>query len=108
MELEFVQKILDNPDKIQEIIETSEFYDKEVLNMGGNTYKSLMEYITRGNENAEISNFGRITITDGKGGIKFDNVKAVHIFNTSQLKIIFIFIESDGKSILAEISNSRI
>lgn len=43
-ELEFVKKILDNPDSMQEIIETSEFYDKNDFSRCGNPYKYFIDY----------------------------------------------------------------
>ncbi|MCO5251560.1 MAG: hypothetical protein M9949_09095 [Candidatus Kapabacteria bacterium] len=107
-EREFVQKILDNPDKMQEIIETSEFYDKGGFNMTGYTYKEFIDYIKKnkdGNE-AEIIWFGRTSLSDGKGKILYENAKGVSIYQTGRYnRLVFVFFELENKIILAEISS---
>jgi hypothetical protein len=107
-EREFVQKILDNPDKMQEIIETSEFYDKDVFNMTGYTYKEFIDYIknTKDGNEAEIIGFNRISRGDGKGKILYENAKGVSIYKTgSYNRIVFVFFELDNKIILGEITS---
>lgn len=109
-ELEFVQKILDNPDKMQEIIESSEFYDRNKFYMCGNSYKFYIEYLKPDEDgDAEILGFARTSLTDGKGKILYDNAKGVSIYKSgSYNRIVFVFFELKDKVILGEICSVTI
>jgi hypothetical protein len=104
-ELEFVQKILDNPDKMQEIIESSEFYDKNNFDMSGRSYKFYIDYLKPDKDgDAEVLAFARTSRTDGKGKILYENAKGVSIYKSgSYNRIVFVFFELKDKVVLGEI-----
>lgn len=105
-ELEFVQKILDNPDKMQEIIETSEFYDKNNFYMCGNSYDYFKNYINHdSNAEVKIAGFGWVNTNLGsRGQNKYENVKSIDVYKNEQnFEVHFAFLESGNKTILVEI-----
>lgn len=105
-EREFIQKILDNPYQMQAIVESSEFYDKDVLNMGELSYSYWIRCLIedRGGTKPDVIGFNRSSIDDGKGNIRYENSKCVYVFTpNAQFNLIFVFVELGGKTLLFEI-----
>jgi hypothetical protein len=103
-ELELVEKILDYPDNIQEIIESSEFYDKNRLNINIDSYKTYKVYLKPDDGDIEIYSFGYTTLSKNKGEIKNKDAKIVEVYNEgAQYRLGFVFIDLENKTILVEI-----
>ncbi|MBE2190325.1 MAG: hypothetical protein KGZ71_03535 [Desulfobulbaceae bacterium] len=110
-ELEFVQKILDNPDKMQEIIEYSEYYDANNFELCSDSYLRYIKYLKPDDNGceADILGFNRTTSTDGKGKILYENAKVVSVYKSgSYNRIVFVFFEEKDKIILGEICSVTI
>jgi hypothetical protein len=104
--LDFVEKILASPDKMQEIIETSQFYDKSNFDKCGNSYKYYIEYLEPDeNGDAEIDGFNRTNAKIGKrDGNRFEDVKLIAIRKSNRnYDIHFTFLDTGEKTFLVEI-----
>lgn len=98
-ELEFVKQIAENPEKIQETIESSSFYDINEFYMCGFSYEAFKNYFKSiDKENVEI------TTTIGNAhhkGKRINGCKIIDIHGTNeQLSPSFTFKEINGKIII--------
>lgn len=104
-ELEFVQKILDNPDRMQVIIETSEFYDKNFLiidNRHYTIYKSCIKLDE--DDGAKIIGFKRTSYENKKKNILTKDAKSIFVSKIkSEIKLNFVFIDINNKSTIVGI-----
>ncbi|GAB1372468.1 hypothetical protein MASR1M45_25300 [Candidatus Kapaibacterium sp.] len=103
-ELEFIQKILDNPDKIREIIESSEFYDKRYFNFKNDSYKTVISYLKNENNTIDIIGFYRTNHYSSRGITFSEGIKLIVVYKDgSDLELGFYFLELDKISKLIDI-----
>ena len=106
-ELKFVNSILENPENIQQIIESSPFYDSTYFNLHGNTYNFMITNMTsEGKCKVKIDGFGKPQIPLYN---KY-NLKEFIMVNDSKVVVVkkeclpfiiyFIFRDYNEKSIL--------
>ena len=110
-ELKFVNSILENPESIQHIIESSPFYDSTYFNLHGHTYGYIIKNLTsEENCQVEINGYGKPKIPiynreNLKEYIMISDAKVIGVKKECIPYIIyFIFRDLSGKSILIGIN----
>ena len=109
-ELKFVNSILENPENIQHIIESSPFYDSDLFNLHGNTFDELIRYLSSDDKTkVSIEGFGKPIISlnkkNSKDSEKINDAKVIYIKkNGMSYILLFVFREYNGKSKLVGIT----
>jgi hypothetical protein len=106
-ELEFVQKIIDNPHQMVEIIENSEFYNPEY--MQGAFPESYPIHFIQNVENLEISDFYKVELNYYRFNHLVQNMLAIDVkrkcHSDYDQYISFAFATIHGKVILIDIGH---
>lgn len=102
-ELKFVQKIIDNPYEIEQIIKSSEFYDSTYIHTGGHKFTSISNYLIEDKDyKVRIVNYYYSKWLHPNGKI-IDSVKFVVVKCGDKFHVNFGFIVVNDKAKLLKI-----
>jgi hypothetical protein len=105
-ELKFVQSIIDYPDDMKNIIETSKFYDSTFIDLQSSSFITYIDYLKNESKDFSYSCY--------KGSItrklkQYQGLKIIDVFDRdSKFALSFSFKQNESKWILIDIAFSSI